>query len=212
MKLKLLIFDLFGTLVFPVEKLKKEDYFVFYRKLGIKLDTENDTKSFIHLFTQLMRSSSSWKELSQKLLEKVIKEKDQKKIELLTNFFKENVIYQLYDDVKKIINLPFKKAILTDASRFLFSNLGLENHFEIFTPKETKFLKPDEKTFLTVLDFFKITPKEALMIGDDLERDITPAQKLGIKAILIDRENKISSYSGIKISSFEELKNILSGL
>jgi len=46
MKLKLIIFDLFGTLVFSVEKLKREDFFAFYQKLGIELKTEKDIKLF----------------------------------------------------------------------------------------------------------------------------------------------------------------------
>jgi len=53
MKPKLIIFDLFGTLAFPVEKLKREDFFAFYKKIGIELKTNQDIKSFISVFAQI---------------------------------------------------------------------------------------------------------------------------------------------------------------
>ena len=209
MKLKLIIFDLFGTLVFSVEKLKREDFFAFYQKLGIELKTEKDIKLFTSLFAQLMTQSAGWQDFSQKLLEKVIQKTDQEIVNKLTNFFKENIDYQLYDDAKEIIELSYQKAILTSAAPFLFSNLGLEKYFEIFTPRETKFLKPDPRAFLAVLEKLKVKPEETLMVGDEVERDLIPAQKLGMKTVLVDRENKVKDYSGIKINSLREIKNIL---
>ena len=46
------------------------------------------------------------------------------------------------------------------------------------------------------------------MVGDEVERDIMPAQKLGMKAILIDRNNsvKLNNPSFPKIHSLKELK------
>ena len=209
MKLKLIIFDLFGTLVFSVEKLKREDFFAFYQKLGIELKTEKDIKLFTSLFAQLMTQSAGWQDFSQKLLEKVIQKTDQEIVNKLTNFFKENIVYQLYDDAKEIIELSYQKAILTSAAPFLFSNLGLEKYFEIFTPRETKFLKPDPRAFLVVLNKLKVKPEEVLMVGDEVERDLIPAQKLGMETILIDRGDKIENTPVKKINSLDELKQIL---
>lgn len=208
MNLKLIIFDLFGTLIFQ-EKIEREDFFAFYQKLGIELKTKEDIDFFTSTFSQLMMESSDWRDFSQKLLGKVIQKSESETIIKLAGFFQENIIYQLFDDVKEIINFPCQKAILTSAARFLFSNLGLEKHFEIFTPQETKFTKPDPKAFLAVLKKLKVKPEETLMIGDEIERDLIPAKKLGLEAILIDRENKIENSSIKKISSLKELKNIL---
>ncbi|TET84114.1 MAG: HAD family hydrolase [Candidatus Nealsonbacteria bacterium] len=211
MKPKLIIFDLFGTLVFSVEKLKREDFFAFYQKLGIKFKTEKDIKLFTSLFAQLMTQSAGWQDFSQKLLEKVIKQTDQKIINKLANFFKENIVYRLYDDAKEIIAFPYQKAILTSAAPFLFSSLGLEKYFEIFTPRETKFLKPDPRAFLAVLEKLKVKPEETLMIGDELERDLIPAKKLEMETILIDRGDKLENTPVKKIGSLIELKQILMG-
>ncbi|GAH33746.1 unnamed protein product [marine sediment metagenome] len=209
MKPKLILFDLFGTLVSPVAKLKPEEFFAFYQKLGIQLKTREDIKLFTSLFAQLMTQSAGWQDFSQKLLEKVIKQTDQKIINKLANFFKENIVYQLYDDAKEIIAFPYQKAILTSAAPFLFSNLGLEKYFEIFTPRETKFLKPDPRAFLAVLEKLKIKPEETLMVGDELERDLMPAKNLGMETILIDRGDKIKDTPVKKIGSLAKLKQIL---
>ncbi|MBC7073950.1 hypothetical protein H5T58_00990, partial [Candidatus Parcubacteria bacterium] len=69
METKLIIFDLFGTLIFPNPKVKKEDFFVFYKSLGIKIESQKDFEKFSKIFTKAMKSSSSWQELSQKVIE-----------------------------------------------------------------------------------------------------------------------------------------------
>jgi len=55
-------------------------------------------------------------------------------------------------------------------------------------------------------------PQEAAMVGDTLENDIYPAQALGIKPILIDRQNhfaKLNNADIIRITSLKELKKYL---
>jgi FMN phosphatase YigB (HAD superfamily) len=41
-----------------------------------------------------------------------------------------------------------------------------------------------------VLEILKVKPKEAVMIGDDVPIDIVLPKRLGINAILLDRERK----------------------
>jgi len=209
MKPKLIIFDLFGTLAFPVEKLKREDFFAFYKKIGIELKTNQDIKSFISLFTQMSNQATSWHDLSEKLLKGFLRKADLEKTQALADFYKENLVYKLYDDVKEIVNLPFQKAILTSGAGFLIKKLGLEKFAEVFTPKETKFLKPDKRAFLAVLEKLKVKPEEALMVGDEIERDLIPAKNLGMEVILIDRKNKIENAQFEKINSLGELKQVL---
>ena len=212
MKPKLIIFDFFGTLGFSAQKLKNEEFFAFYKKVGIKLDTKEDIKSFLDIFSRLIGYTENWQDFSEKLLEKTVGKVNRKTIDKLANFYKENLIYQVYDDVREIIELPCKKAILTTCSKFMLPNLVLEKSFEIFTPKETKFLKPNPKAFWQVLNYFKLKPEDSLMIGDEIERDLIPAEKIGFKTILIDRKNSIEDYSSLKIKSLKELKGVLKKL
>ncbi|MFN3406787.1 MAG: HAD-IA family hydrolase [Caldimicrobium sp.] len=58
----------------------------------------------------------------------------------------------------------------------------------IFIGCEIGFLKPRLEIFKRALNFFKVQPKEVLMIGDSWEDDIEPAKKLGFKYFHIKNE------------------------
>ena len=211
MKPKLIIFDLVGTLAFPFLKKSREEFFAFYKSLGINLRTKEEIEGFKKIFSRAIKTSENWMELGEKIINSVFKKENKEKAKKLSGFLKENLNYQLFEDVEEILNLPFQKAILTDASHFLFDHLNLEKHFQIFTPKETKFSKPDKRAFLFVLNFFKLNPEEAIMIGDEIERDLIPAENLGMEAILIDRKGESENVPFQKINSLRELRKILMG-
>ena len=208
-KPRLILFDFYKTLGFQVFKIDPKAFFGFYHKIGIDLKSEQDIKSFTSLFAELLGYTTSWLDFSKQLLEKVLKKAEPEKINALANFYKENITYQLYDDVKEIINLPYQKAVLSANARFLIEGLGLEKFTDIFTPRETKFLKPDPRAFLTVLTKLNVKPQESLMVGDEIERDLVPAKNLGMEAILIDREKKAEKSPFKKITSLTELKDLL---
>lgn len=209
--LKLILFDFYKTLGFDSYKAPREEFFSFYQELGIDLSTPEKLKAFNKIFGKLVGFSKSWLEFSQKLLKELKIPDLKKKAKILADFYQKNLTYELYDDVKEVIGLPYKKGILTAQARFLIEHLQLEKWAILFTPLETKFLKPDPRAFLVPLKKFKVKAQEALMVGDELERDIKPAQELGMKTILIDRDNsvRITDSSLPKISSLKELKSVL---
>jgi FMN phosphatase YigB (HAD superfamily) len=51
-------------------------------------------------------------------------------------------------------------------------------------------VKPDPKLFLACIKELCVEPEEALMVGDNLNADIRAAETLGIKGVLVDRENR----------------------
>lgn len=206
------MFDFSGTLAY-LKKLDFEKFFSNLAHFGIELKTTEEKNSFVSFCTEIWGWAKNWLDLSQNLLKNYIQKPTPSSVKALAKFLKENIVFEPYGDVKEIIDLPFQKAILSANARFIIEGLGLEEFAQIFTPRETKFLKPDPRAFLTVLEKLKTKPEEALIVGDELERDLIPAQKLGMKAILIDRENRVKDSSIKKIRSLKELKNILiSGL
>jgi len=209
MEPELILFDFSGTLAFLKKQPDPERFFSFLRSLGIEIGTEKEKEVFISTFTNLLGEAKNWLDFGQQLLEEFPLKPERKQIRALADFLKENIVFQLYEDVKEIIKLPLKKAILSANARFLIEGLGLEGFAKIFTPKETKFLKPDPRAFLLVLSTLKVKPENAMMVGDEIERDLIPAKKLGMEAVLIDRENKIKNPPFSKISSLSELKKIL---
>jgi len=82
-------------------------------------------------------------------------------------------------------------ALLTNGSsesqNKKIERFGLAPFFSyIFIEGECGIGKPDDRFFRHALERLGVDPSEAWMIGDRLEHDIKPAQKLGIYAIWVD--------------------------
>jgi HAD superfamily hydrolase (TIGR01549 family) len=70
---------------------------------------------------------------------------------------------------------------------------------EIFIPSKTKMNKPEEKLFLNAIKCSGFAVAKCLMIGDRLDIDIFPANKLGMKTIriidsLFNLQSPLNSY------------------
>ncbi len=100
----------------------------------------------------------------------------------------------------------------------VLSFMGIENLFEyIETSESTGMEKPDPGVFVHVLDFFKLSPRSVLYVGDDPVRDIDTAKSAGLMAALysVDREKYNESWRDYRaearyapdlvISDFSEL-------
>ncbi len=81
-----------------------------------------------------------------------------------------------------------KLAVVSDApSREAWMRLYYLNLHHVFDPvltfDDTGVRKPSPKPFQMALDYLKVKPEEALMIGDWPERDVVGAKQIGIKTI-----------------------------
>lgn len=210
MKPKVIFFDFAGTLAY----FKQSNQIKFFeplkkslKKFGFDIKGEKEMEEFNSALFNLCGKAESWIDLSEQIFKVFIKKTKAKDIEGLAEFLKKTFVMSPYDDIKEILDLPFKKAVLSNAPRFLVEELDLKG-FEIFTPKDTKFAKPDERAFLYALNKMKTVPEEALMVGDTLEKDIAPALRLGMEAVLLDRQNKVETLFK-KINNLGQLKTIL---
>ena len=102
---------------------------------------------------------------------------------------------QAIETLKHFRNCGYRLALLTNGSsgtqRSKIERFNLAPHFDcILIEGECGVGKPDERIFLHALEQLNATAQEAWMIGDDLERDIAGAQKLGIFTIWVDWEGK----------------------
>ena len=59
----------------------------------------------------------------------------------------------------------------------------------VFVSEELGIAKPDVAFYMRAIDGINCSPENILYIGDSLKLDIQPALTLGIKPLLIDREN-----------------------
>ncbi|MBZ9578272.1 HAD hydrolase-like protein [Patescibacteria group bacterium] len=213
MKIKLILFDFFGTLAFLSKRPDPLKFLGILEKFGCDFNNLNWKKGEESLssLNDFFCKARNWEDSVRLIFKRFGKRPSRKAIQEITSFLKKNLVFKFYKDFAFIKELPFRKALLTSAPKFIFSNITLGGFEKILTPLEVRAIKPDLKAFLSALKIFKIKPEEILMVGDDLEGDIIPAGKIGMEAVLIDRNNsiKIKNSSVKKINSLKELKNIL---
>jgi putative hydrolase of the HAD superfamily len=88
----------------------------------------------------------------------------------------------------ELMKRGIKLAVVSDAPRkeawLRLCYLQLHHMFDrVLTFDDTGEKKPSPTPFRQVLEHFRVEPREALMIGDWPERDITGAAKLGITTV-----------------------------
>ncbi|MFA4982602.1 MAG: HAD-IA family hydrolase [Candidatus Micrarchaeia archaeon] len=94
---------------------------------------------------------------------------------------------------------------------------GLDGYFfPVVTFSDTNVHKPSTTPFKRALVFIKVLPSECLYVGDNPERDIIGAKKIGMRTCLAKygcveykEEMDIADYT---IEKFEELKNVIEAL
>lgn len=111
-------------------------------------------------------------------------------------------------DTIKYLSTKYDLVILsnwfTKTQKLRLENAHILKYFSIVTGGDEHLLKPNSTAFNQVLEGCE--PQECLMVGDSLEQDIIPAQKLNINVIWVTKE-KTNDYKTIK--NIYELKNIL---
>ena len=114
----------------------------------------------------------------------------------------------------------FSLALLTngapDLQREKIAATGLESHFKaIAVSGEYGIGKPKPEIFHHLLDELGVSPEEALMVGNSLERDIAGARNAGIRSIWIrvpGSEEHAEVVPDHTISALSEIPAILNGL
>ncbi len=110
--------------------------------------------------------------------------------------------FQLFPDALPALNElkrhNYPLAMLSNAQDIFFhaeiDMLGLQAYFGHFIVSSYwGFRKPDSRLFSVACALCNVNPSEAVYIGDDMKVDVKGAQSIGMKAVLIDREQKQKS-------------------
>lgn len=123
----------------------------------------------------------------------------------------------LYPDVAPAVSAlktrGIKTSIVTTIASWRFKPLLEQNNIGIdyvCTAKESRAVKPNPKSFVAVLNNFRMQAQQAMMVGDDVRTDIEPAKKLGVRTVLLCRREEIECKTADHvISSLSELPNLL---
>lgn len=113
--------------------------------------------------------------------------------------------YRLYDDVPSALDAlsaEYRLVLVTnglsDLQREKVAKVGLERWFDrIVVSEEVQSWKPDSRIFRHALELAGVGSEEAVMIGDNLERDIAGAQAVGMCSVWVRRYEHLVPIEGI---------------
>ena len=92
---------------------------------------------------------------------------------------------------------------------------GLSRYFPlVFISGEVRVAKPHSVIFRAALDKLGIAPNEAVMVGDNIDRDIAGAHALGLHPVWLDRANaaKAPTVPHLRIDSLADLPSVVQRL
>ncbi|MES2071460.1 MAG: HAD family hydrolase [Pseudomonadota bacterium] len=98
---------------------------------------------------------------------------------------------ELFEDVLPALDKLQQKVLMGSVSNGFadLKAIGLAPYFKVSIAAHTfGCAKPDPRIFAAACEALRLSPKEIVFVGDDLLLDVDGAQKAGMQAIWIDRQ------------------------
>jgi putative hydrolase of the HAD superfamily len=213
MNIKVLIFDLWNTLIYDDAKFAQDKIAQFLdfpnrQSFWRYCDKNYFSKSqkFTDFLIELCRSRNLSDKKCNKLVDLWVKTRE------LTKIYPDSI------SLLKKLRGRYKLMILSNSSEdeggLALTKFGLKKYFDkIILSCDVGLSKPDISFFNIPLKYFGMKPSEFCIIGDDYENDMIPAKKMGFKTILLDREKIFGDVKDVDvvINSLNEVVDILKG-
>ncbi|PEE42685.1 HAD family hydrolase [Priestia megaterium] len=129
---------------------------------------------------------------------------------------------EIVDGVSKSLHIVSQSYICCVASNAGASNselmgmalkrVDIQQYFQyLFTSRELGFSKPSLDFFSKIVQVLGFIPQECIMVGNDYNKDIIPAKKIGMQTILFSQGSKDANldYADYVMSSMENLHDII---
>jgi FMN phosphatase YigB (HAD superfamily) len=119
--------------------------------------------------------------------------------------------WEKFEDTKIIDSLMLPIGVLSNFNSTLLDHL--DNNFglifkHVLISENYGLAKPEVSFYKSAINEIGINPSNILYVGDSIKLDMDPAEKIGINAILIDRDNIYPNYKK-RISSLNQLINYI---
>jgi len=199
MVVKAVLFDLYGTLAYvpnPISDWVVSDFLVS-RGYEVYPQTFNTAWRVVAFIDYPKYGYRNYRQFFQRVLQQLKVKVDNATLDELVRMFEQGG-YELYPDAAKALatakDYKFKTAVVTTVARFNYEKafVPIIRYIDVVMDGyKAGCEKTNPKMYRKTLETLKVAPSEAVMIGDDLEVDIMLPKKLGIHAILLDREGKI---------------------
>ncbi len=205
---KAIIFDFWGTLVeqgawSPIKQVRNIlRVNMPFSEYVVKFETVMMTRQFKDLREAFMEVA---KEFSVGINERML-------AELIGLWNKNWMLAQPYEETKRILTglrQKYKLILISNTDSFSIEKVlekhGLAEFFDVvYLSYKIGMIKTDKNFLLKVLSDNGLSAEECIVVGDSLQSDILPAKKAGIKAILVDRNDKREAE--LKIKNLDELE------
>ncbi len=231
MKIKAVLFDLYGTLAgfeptrFLIQSQVVKKYNLFLTQQGVSkgyfladkfMAEQNAVKpvrsmnqiekeNFFARYEQLVLSGDAL-DVNLDLCKKIFKELQQVSYSM--------VLYpDVIDSLIKLKSLNFKLGLISNMDKLgseLLDEFKLSEYMDIcVTSKEANVEKPDPQIFNLALSKLNIKPEEAIYVGDQILSDVEGASNAGMTPVLLDRENSHVNYENLKVTNLEDFIRLL---
>ena len=204
MNLRAVLFDVDFTLCRPGPELSSERYARIAARHGITLDTasydEAREAAVLNLkrHPELLHDESIWHRFTEEIFVRMggpeeIASECATEIEAAWGV-SEN--FELYEDVLPVFDelrrSELKIAVVSNGIRDLTAFVAHHKlQVDAIVDSRTHgWVKPHPTIFQAALDRLTVGATDAVMVGDSIEEDIEGARALGMRAILIDREDR----------------------
>lgn len=197
------IFDLFGTLVL----VRNEGYEVMMQRL-IHEVPYGDLREYT-LVSDFTDSHSALDLIAERFSLQIDEDRKENILQEINDWC---LKCELFPEVKEVLaylkNKDVKLAMLSNNHTFIESvhtNLDIAQYFDVITlSHKVGYAKPQKEIYELCLNQLDIVAQDAIMIGDQKEKDVDMPKSLGMEALLFDPEKKNTSY-GSRIEKFNEL-------
>jgi putative hydrolase of the HAD superfamily len=208
--LKAVLFDVDFTLVRPGPELGPDGYARLARRHGLELDVSRYAEArakaleTLHRHPELLHDEEIWIAFSERIVRGMGGDSDaarQIAVEI-ERAWEVSENFDLYEDAVPVLEelrrQGLKIGLVSNGARDIdefVRHHGLTVEAAVGSRTHGK-VKPDPSIFLAALERLGVAAEETIMVGDTLEDDIEGARAVGIRPILLDREDRYPDIEG----------------
>jgi putative hydrolase of the HAD superfamily len=200
--IRAVLFDVDFTLAKPGPDLGPDGYRLLGRRFGLELDPARYDEAraaaiaTLERHPELEHDEEVWVAFTERIIRGMGAEGSRECAAAMTRAWEQAANFELYDDVlptlAELRRLGLKLGLISNTGRDLdafVAHHGLDVDAAISSRAHGK-TKPHESIFRAILERIGVEAREAAMVGDSLEDDVEGAQALGMRALLVDREDR----------------------
>jgi HAD superfamily hydrolase (TIGR01549 family) len=210
---KAIVFDFWGTLVengtySPIRQVKRI----------LRLDDMPFSDYVIRLENAMMiKKHESLKDAFEAVANEFGIKINTYQINMLVGLWNKNwLLAKPYPEAEKVLSelkKKYKLIMISNTDNFsvepVLQKFDFSKYFDkILLSYEQGSLKTDGKMLEHALSEMGIPKEDVVVVGDSMESDIMPAERAGMKAVLVDRKERRTEIS-LRIKNLEELSLIL---